>query len=117
MAPFKGSQLASFVLPKLITEIQGHCQECRTSHGGPGTLSRTIDANLDFAFVQKHLLSPFQLLGGLSPLCPPRNNHPSVGKTLGEKFLGDSSRVAAAALYTTKHAAFRDDFGAAASWQ
>ena len=51
------------------------------------------------------------------PFCPPRNNPPGVGKTQGEKFLGDSSRVAAAALYTTKHAAFRDDFGAAASWQ
>ena len=47
---------------------------CRAGSGGPSTLSRTTDANLDCAFVENALFLLLQKLEGLglplaSPIC------------------------------------------------
>ena len=52
MTPFKGHRLASCVASG-TTEIQEHCQVCLARLRGPYTLSRTTDANLHCAFLEK----------------------------------------------------------------
>ena len=60
-APFSGPRLASCVASR-TTEIQGHCQVCRTRPRGPRTLSKTAYAYLDFAFVGKRTYSHWSLI-------------------------------------------------------
>ena len=47
-APFKGPRLTSCIASG-TTEIQGHCQVCRTRHLGPRTPARTTNAQSRFA--------------------------------------------------------------------
>ena len=49
------------------TERQGHRQVCRTRRGGPRTLSRTTDANLDCAFVETALVFVVPKIGKPRP--------------------------------------------------
>ena len=55
-APFKGPRLASCVASG-TTEIQGDRQVCRTRCRNPRTLSKTVNANLDYAFVENALFT------------------------------------------------------------
>ena len=61
-APFKGPRLASCVASG-DTQIQAHSQVCPTRRWGPRTLSRTTDANLDYAFVENTLHSVVPNIG------------------------------------------------------
>ena len=71
--PFKGPQ------PQRIrcfgtTEKQGHRQVCHARRGGPRTASRTIDANLDCAFIKNALVFVASKIGrALS--APPTRTH------------------------------------------
>ena len=79
--PFKGPRHTSWVASR-TKEIQGHCQVCRARWRGPRTssMSRTIDTNLDCAFVKSPLVFHVPKIGGalephdptfMSPLTPP----------------------------------------------
>ena len=68
--PFKGPRLASCVASG-TTEIQGHRQVWPASRGGSRTPSRTIDANLDWAFVEKALLFIVPKIGRSLASWPP----------------------------------------------
>ena len=47
---------------------------CHARCGGPRTLSRTTDANLDCAFVEKTLVFVVPNIEGPGPLGPPLND-------------------------------------------
>ena len=69
-APCKCPQLASCIASR-TTEKQGDCRVCR----GPRIPLRTIDANLDFAFVEKALVFiAVQNIGGPPPKQPTGKN-------------------------------------------
>ena len=68
--PFKGPRLASCVASE-TTEIQGPCQVCRATCGGPKTPSRTSDTNLDCLFDgNAHLFDAANIGRARPPLQP-----------------------------------------------